>query len=121
MIPSPALADLVAGRASRVEEIVETIRQFPVMEIQAFDTVIAIETGERIAAIQARIPEAQRLPGWKVAMKYNAMAAATALVRSAKAVVTTDDGLERYLEGSPVYVLRIDDLPLPPEDPQSDR
>ena len=120
VIPSPALAELVAGRASRVEEIVETIRQFRVMEIQALDTVIAIETGERIAAVQARIPEAQRLPGWKVAMKYDAMVAATALVRGARAVVTTDDGFEKYLERSPVSVLRIDDLPLPPDDPQSD-
>ncbi|MEC5323274.1 type II toxin-antitoxin system VapC family toxin [Aurantimonas sp. A3-2-R12] len=120
VIPSPVLAELVAGRTSRVEEIVETIRQFRVMEIQAFDTVIAIETGERIAAVQARIPEDQRLPGWKVAMKYDAMVAATALVRGARAIITTDDGFGKYLEGSSISMLRIDELPMPPEDPQGD-
>lgn len=118
VIPAPALTELVAGRARRVEEIVETIRGFRVMEIQAFDTVIAIETGERIAGVQARIPEDQRLPGWKVAMKYDAMVASTALVRGARAIVTTDEGFGKYLEGTPVSILHIDDLPLPPEDPQ---
>lgn len=120
VIPAPVLAELVAARTSRIEEIVETIRQFRVMEIQAFDTVIALETGELIAAVQARIPEQQRLPGWKAAMKYDAMIAATAIVRGARALVTADYGFEKYFEGTPVSVIRIDHLPLPPRDPQED-
>lgn len=118
LVPSPSLAELVAGRASRVDEIVSILKGIRVLSIQPFDEVIAIETGDRIAAAVARIPEAERLPGWKVAMKYDAMIAATAVVRGAQAVYTTDGGIEKYLHGSDVKVVMINDLPLPPEDPQ---
>ncbi len=118
MIPAPSLAELVAGRAERVEEIVEAVRTLKIFSVQAFDPVIAIETGERIAAAIAKTPENQRLSGWKVAMKYDAMIAATAIVRGARAVYTTDGGLSKYLDGTSVKICFVDDLPLPPEDPQ---
>ncbi|BCH21314.1 hypothetical protein MesoLjLc_10890 [Mesorhizobium sp. L-8-10] len=117
-IPAPALAELVAGRADRVEEIVEAVRSLKVFSVQQFDTVIAIETGERIALAQSQVPADQRVPGWKVAMKYDAMIAATAIVRGARAIYTTDRGFEKYLQGTAVLVNLVDDLPLPPEDPQ---
>lgn len=115
MIPAPSIAELVAGRAERIEEIVETVRRLKGFTVQAFDEVIAIETGELIALAQSKIPAADRLPGWKVAMKYDAMIAATAIVRGASDIYTTDTGFAKYLEGSPVKVQLIDELPLPPE------
>jgi hypothetical protein len=60
--------------------MVELIRKQKGFSVQAFDEVIAIETGERIAQVIDKIPEDQRLPGWRVAMKYDAMIAATAVV-----------------------------------------
>jgi predicted nucleic acid-binding protein len=92
-IPAPSLAELVAGRVERVEEIVETVRKLKVFSVQAFDPVIAIETGERIAAAMAKVPVEQRVPGWKAAMKYDAMIAATAIVRGARAIYTQIPGL----------------------------
>ncbi|MDW5315520.1 type II toxin-antitoxin system VapC family toxin [Rhizobium sp. PL01] len=118
MIPAPSIAELVAGRAERIEEIVETVRRLKGFTVQPFDEVIAIETGERIAHWQDSIPPADRAPGWKVAMKYDAMIASTAIVRGASEVYTTDTGLGQYLEGSSVVAKLIDELPLPPEDPQ---
>ncbi|QRM43911.1 PIN domain-containing protein [Rhizobium sp. BG4] len=117
-VPAPSLAEFVAGRAQRVEEMVEIIRKQKGFNVQAFDEVIAIETGERIAQAIEKIPQDQRLPGWRVAMKYDAMIAATAVVRGASDLYTDDPGLGRYLEGSSVALRMIDDLPLPPEDPQ---
>lgn len=117
-IPAPALAELVAGRADRVEEIVEAVRGLKAFSVQPFDAVIAIETGERIAVAREQVPEAERLPGWKVAMKYDAMIAATAIVRGARAIYTTDAGFGRYVDGTPVSITMVDDLPLPPEDRQ---
>ena len=117
-VPAPSLAEFVAGRAQRVEEMVETIRKQRGFSVQAFDEVIAIETGERIAQVIEKIPEAQRLPGWRVAMKYDAMIAATAIVRGASDLYTNDPGLGKYLEGSSVALRLIDDLPLPPEELQ---
>ncbi|MBC7314265.1 MAG: PIN domain-containing protein, partial [Rhizobium sp.] len=93
-------------------------RKLKVFSLQALDPVIAIETGERIAASMETVPIDQRPAGWKVAMKYDAMIAATAIVRGARALYTTDHGFEKYLKGTSVEVLLVKQLPLPPEDPQ---
>ncbi|MBB3978960.1 putative nucleic acid-binding protein [Rhizobium azooxidifex] len=103
----------------RVDEIVETVRRVKVFSVQAFDPVIAIETGERIAAAMQSVPSGQRPPGWKVAMKYDAMIAATAIVRGARALYTADQGFEKYLQGTGVEICQVSELPLPPEDPQT--
>jgi predicted nucleic acid-binding protein len=118
LIPAPSLAELVAGRVDRVEEIVETVRRLKTFSLQAFDPVTAIETGERIAAVLQSSQADPRPSGWKVAMKYDAMIAATAIVRGARAIYTTDLGFEKYLVGTSVNVVLVSQLPLPPEDPQ---
>lgn len=104
-IPAPSIAELVAGRAQRIEEVVETVRRLKGFVVQTFDEVIAIETGERIAQALAKTAPVERAPGWKVAMKYDAMIAATAIVRGASAIYTTDTGFSKYLEGSSVKVI----------------
>lgn len=118
IVPAPVIAELVAGRVERIEEIVTILTRTRGFSVQPFDTVTAIQTGELIREVQDTIPPDQRLPGWKVAMKYDAMIAATARVRRAKAVCTADVGMARYLRGSGIDVILIGDLPLPPEDPQ---
>jgi len=118
IVPAPVIAELVAGRVERIEEIVTILTRTRGFSVQPFDTVAAIQTGELIRQVQDSIPANERLPGWKVAMKYDAMIAATARVRRAKAVCTADEGMARYLRGSGIDIILISDLPLPPEDPQ---
>ncbi|RSC31549.1 PIN domain-containing protein [Agrobacterium sp. FDAARGOS_525] len=118
MVPSPSIAELVAGRAEKIEEVVETLRRLKGFTVQSFDEVIAIETGERIAFHQANLTPQDRATHWKVTMKYDAMIAATAIVRGASELYTDDPNLGKYLAGSSVSLRLIDDLPLPPEDPQ---
>lgn len=118
MIPSPAITELVAGRAQKIEEVVETLRRLKGFTVQPFDEVIAIETGERIAFHQANLKPQDRAHHWKVTMKHDAMIAATAIVRGASELYTDDAGLGKYLAGSSVTLRLIDDLPAPPEDPQ---
>ena len=118
MIPSPAIAELVAGRAQKIEEVVETLRRLKGFIVQPFDEVIAIETGERIAFHQASLKPHDRATHWRVTMKYDAMIAATAIVRGASELYTDDANLGKYLTGSSVTLRLIDDLPSPPEDPQ---
>lgn len=118
MIPAPVIAELVAGRAQKIEEVVETIRRLKGFTVQPFDEVIAIETGERIASHQASLQPQDRAPHWKVTMKYDAMIAATAIVRGASDLYTDDPNLGKYLKGTSVTLRLIDDLPSPPEEPQ---
>lgn len=118
LVPAPSIAELVAGRADRIDEIVSALKAVRLISIQPFDEVTAIETGDRIAFAIKNTPAHDRPPNWKVAMKYDAMIAATAIVRGASALYTTDNGFAKYLNGSSVEVVMIDDLPLPPEDPQ---
>lgn len=118
LVPSPCIAELVAGRADRIDEVIGTLKAIRPISIQPFDEVIAIETGDRIALAVQKTPAHDRPPNWKVSMKYDAMIAATAIVRGASVLYTTDNGLAKYLDGSSVQVAMIDDMPLPPEDPQ---
>ena len=118
IVPAPVIAEIVAGRIDRIEDIVTILTRGRTFIVQPFDTIVAIQTGELIRQVQDSIPAENRSPGWKVAMKYDAMIAATARVRRAKAVCTDDAGIARYLRGSNIDVVQIADLPLPPEDPQ---
>ncbi|WP_040619426.1 type II toxin-antitoxin system VapC family toxin [Rhodovulum sp. PH10] len=118
MIPAPVIAEIVAGRVDQVDEIIESLRRNRAFNVQPFDEVVAIEAGLLIRAAVARTPPGQRAPGWKVAMKFDAMVAATAKVWNARAVCTDDGGIAKYLAGTEIEVIKIADLPLPPEDAQ---
>jgi predicted nucleic acid-binding protein len=118
MIPAPVIAEVVAGRIERTTEIVEELRRHRNFIVQPFDEVIAIETGYLIRAAADRMPAAERPVGWKVTMKYDAQIAATARVRGARALCTADSGFEQYLGDSNVKVLQVEELPLPPANPQ---
>ncbi|MGO4336767.1 type II toxin-antitoxin system VapC family toxin [Labrys sp. KB_33_2] len=114
MIPAPVLSEVVAGRIDRAEEIVQTLSSQRAFIIQDFTPVIAIETGYLIRAAVERSKAADRPPGWRVAMKYDAMVAATAIVCRARAICTDDGGFDPYVIGKGVDVLRITELALPP-------
>ncbi|MBN9454266.1 MAG: PIN domain-containing protein [Bosea sp.] len=118
VIPAPVVAEIVAGRIDRVEEIVALLQRNRSFIVQPFDQIVAIEAGEMIRRALDRMPEANRPAGWKVAMKYDAMIAATAKIWRARAVCTDDDGLGGYLRGTKIEIIKIDELPYPPEDPQ---
>jgi predicted nucleic acid-binding protein len=91
VIPAPVIAEIVSGRIDRIEEIVDALLRNRAFIIHPFDQVTAIETGLLIRRARDRLPESDRLPGWKVAMKYDAMVAATARVRRARSICTDDD------------------------------
>jgi predicted nucleic acid-binding protein len=118
MIPALVIAEVVAGRVERAQEIISELRRQRVFIIQPFDDVIAIETGHLIRSAFDRLPDSQKPSGWRHAMKYDAQIAATAIVRIAKAIVTGDGGFSVYLHGSEIELIEIAGLPLPPENPQ---
>ena len=118
MIPVPVLAEVVAGRIERTQEIISELRRQRAFVVQPFDDVIAIETGYLIRSAFDRMPVSQKPSGWRVAMKYDAQIAATAIVRRARAIVSGDGGFSVYLDGSGIELIELKDLPLPPENPQ---
>ncbi|MDP3552810.1 PIN domain-containing protein [Methylocystis sp.] len=116
MIPAVVLTEVVAGRIDRVEEIVETIRRERAFIVQPLDEVIAIETGYLIRAAKEQIPSEDRQPGWRSMMKYDAIVAATAAVRGARAILTDNDrDFRNLLANSGVEVITLTSLPTPPE------
>ncbi|BBE74934.1 type II toxin-antitoxin system VapC family toxin [Oharaeibacter diazotrophicus] len=117
MIPTAVVSEIVAGRVDRVAEIMDQLRP-PRFIIQDFDLVIAIETGVIMRReFDSRRPE-DRPPHWKAMAKFDAMVAATAIVRRADRVYTHDKGIRRLLVGSGIECVMLEDLPYPPEPPQ---
>lgn len=119
IIPAPVIAEIVAGRLDRVEEIMETFRKQRRFYIQPLDEVIAIEVGYVIRAALEKISPNERPKGWRTLMKYDAMIAATAKVRGASAIITGDSDFNSLLRGSSIKVIQTKDLPLPPASQQS--
>jgi len=106
---------LAAGRLSRIEEILQDLKAQRVFVIQQFDEVIAIETGGLIDKMKRAIPVAERPQGFRTMMKYDAMIAAAARVRGARALAT--DNVRDFapmLAGWKIEIIALVDLPLPP-------
>jgi predicted nucleic acid-binding protein len=116
MIPAVVLSEVVAGRIDRVEEIMETIRRERAFILQPLDETIAIETGYLIRDMKNKTPPHDRTPGWATMMKYDAIIAATAVVRNARAIVTDNSrDFNKLLDGRGVEVMTLESLPAPPE------
>lgn len=117
IIPAPVIAELVAGRVHRAQAIVAALGSNRFV-LQPFDVTIAIETGLLIDRFRRERPLDDRFPNWKHEMKYDAMIAATAVVRGARALYTNDGRFQDYLTASEVEVVMLSALPLRPADPQ---
>lgn len=114
IIPSPAISEVIAGRLDRVSEIMGIFRKQRIFHIQPFDEVISIETGHIIRRMFDNTPTESRPQGWRIMMKYDAMIAATAIVRGASEIITGDGDFRPLLDGSSVKITKPGDLPLPP-------
>lgn len=112
-VPTPALAEVVAGGADRLAAVIAEISKTRHFQIVPFDTVAAVEAGERIRGRLAAGDPSERGPNWKHAMKYDAQIAAIAIRRNARAVLTDDRGIVACLVGAEVSVLDLTGLPLP--------
>jgi hypothetical protein len=119
IIPTPVLSEaLVRAGAAGSQEIVERLNRSSMFRIEPFDTRAAIE----LAAMTRDALDRGRKRGvsqdtW-AKVKFDRQIVAIAKVCGATIIYSDDSGVKAFGEQTRIRVIRISELPLPPQDPQ---
>ncbi len=119
VIPTPALSEaLVSAGPEPSQYIVEQLQKYAVFRIEPFDTRAAIE----VAAMSRSAKESGRKRGDSTAtwakVKYDRQIVAIAKVAGATTIYSDDSDIATLGEAAGMEVIKLADLPLPPEDAQ---
>jgi predicted nucleic acid-binding protein len=120
VIPTPALSEaLVRVGAAATQEIIEKLQKYSVFRIEAFDTRAAIE----VAAMTRKAIDNGNKRGTTSAttyakVKYDRQIVAIARVAGADTIYSDDNDIAALCKGSNIRVIKLKDLPLPPQDAQ---
>jgi len=119
IIPTPALSEALvrAGNAAS-QEIIEKLQKYSVFRIESFDTRAAIE----VAAMTRKALNGGNKRGVSGAtwakVKYDRQIVAIARVSGATTIYSDDDDIGALVKGTNISVIKLKDLPLPPETAQ---
>lgn len=113
LVPSPALAEVLATPECDMEEVLGALRGSAYIRIGDFDQRAAVELAIRLRAATATgdIREGQQTT--KTKMKFDRQIVAIALTNGARILYSDDDGVRRFGEGSGLKVKRTSELPIP--------
>lgn len=119
IIPTPALSEaLVRAGPAATQEIVEKLQKFSVFRIEPFDTRAGIE----VAAMTRKALDSGKKRGPSSAtwakVKYDRQIVAIARVCGATTIYSDDDDIGALAKEAKINVVKIKDLPLPPEKTQ---
>jgi predicted nucleic acid-binding protein len=113
LVPSPALAEVLATPACDMEEVLSTLRASAFIRIGDFDQRAAVELAVRLRAAVAAGDIREGLKTTKTQMKFDRQIVAIALTNGARVLYSDDDGVKKFGERSGLKVKRTSDLPIP--------
>jgi hypothetical protein len=113
LVPTPALAEVLATPDCDVDEVLSTLRASAYIRIGDFDQRAAVELAFRLRAAVASgdLREGQKTT--KTKMKFDRQIVAIALTNGARILYSDDEGVRRFGEGSGLKVKRTSELPVP--------
>ena len=116
VIPTPALSEaLVRAGPAASQSIVEHLQKYRVFRIEHFDARAAIE----VAAMTRKALDSGKKKGDSNAtwakVKYDRQIVGIAKVCGATTIYSDDDDIAALVKGSNIEVVKLLDLPLPPE------
>jgi predicted nucleic acid-binding protein len=118
IIPTPVLAEFLALAGEARRDFLEQLRRSPTVTIEPFDEPAAIEAS---FFADAAIKSGDKKYGTDEPMqkiKVDTQIVAVAKVHDAALIVSGDKGIHKIGRTAAINVSFIDDLSLPPEDPQ---
>ncbi len=114
LVPSPALAEVLATPECDIDEVLSTLRLSAHIRIGDFDQRAAVELAIRLRAAFAAGDIREGLKTTKTKMKFDRQIVAIALTNSARVLYSDDDGVKKFGEGAGLKVTRTSELPIPP-------
>jgi len=112
-VPTPALAEIMVLAGTAGPEYLKQLRRANFV-LLPFDTKAAIEAAHLIFAIKKQTSGGQKLETW-AKVKFDIQIAAIAKSEAAHIIYSDDKGIETNGGRLGITVIRICDLPLPPE------
>ena len=121
IIPTPALSEvLVRAGADASQKIVEELTKWSHFQIRPFDTLAAIELAAMLRnAISKNRKRGDSNATW-AKLKYDRQIVAIAKVAGASVIYSDDDDVRTIAAEVNIPVKGLADLPLPPQDPQTE-
>lgn len=113
LVPSPALAEVLATPDCDVDEVLNTLRGSAYIRIRDFDQRAAVELAIRLRAAFAAGDICEGLRTTKTKMKFDRQIVPIALTHGARVLYSNDDGVRKFGEGSGLKVKRTSELPIP--------
>ena len=113
LIPTPALAEVLATPGCNIEEVLGTLRVSAYIRIGDFDLRAAVELAIRLRDATGRGDIREGLAITKSAMKFDRQIVAIALTNGARVLYSYDDAVRKFGEGCGLTVKRTSDLPIP--------
>jgi hypothetical protein len=115
ILPTPALSELLVRAGDSTQSLISTIQKSPVFRIAPFDTLAAIEVA---AMTRQAMDDGDKRGGvdctW-AKVKYDRQIIAIAKVHRATTIYSDDDHIHAHGGAAKIEVLRLADLPIPPE------
>jgi predicted nucleic acid-binding protein len=113
LVPSPALAEVLATPECDIEEVLGALRRSAHIRIGDFDHRAAVELAIRLRAAAAKgdIRDGQQTT--KTKMKFDRQIVAIALTNGARILYSDDEGVRKFGEGSGLKVKSTSELPIP--------
>jgi hypothetical protein len=113
LVPSPALAEVLATPDCNMDEVLSTLRGSAYIQIGDFDQRAAVELAVRLRAAFSAGDIREGLKTTKTKMKFDRQIVAIALTNAARVLYSDDDGVKKFGEGSGLKVKRTSELPIP--------
>lgn len=119
IIPTPALSEVLVRADSAGPEYLNRINSASVFRPASFDERAAVEVAEMTRkALTNEGDKRDGLDGTYAKIKYDRQIVAIAKVEGAKTVYSDDKNIYKFAARYGITVIRIADLPLPPEERQ---
>lgn len=112
LIPTPALAEVLATPGCDIDEVLGTLRASVYIRIADFDLRAAVELAIRLRNAAAKGDIREGLTITKNAMKFDRQIVAIALTRGARVLYSDDVAVRKFAEDCGLTVKRTSDLPI---------
>ncbi len=121
IIPTPALSEILVRAGSAGPEYLDRINTTSVFRPAPFDERGAVEVAEMTRkALANEGGKRDGLDGTYAKIKYDRQIVAIAKVEGVRTVYSDDRNIYKFAGRNGITVIRIADLPLPPEEPQKE-
>ena len=119
IIPTPALSELLIGASDNAPQYLEIINRSSRFKIAPFGTRAAVEAAAAHREALRAGDKKESSASW-TKVKFDRQIVAIAKVEGAETIYSNDADIKRFSVRDNLQVVRLDQLPLPPEKPQGD-